>query len=125
MSYSRKKSKRNKKLIQHDFHLSQQDRIIYAYTRSAEDNTILEVVNVSYDVLIKRKWYTIIRYDSHHGYLHQHERLTLKDEKDIAEPIKLPGTHADWLTWAITDLTKHFREYKQSFFDNNSIVDND
>jgi hypothetical protein len=123
MSYREKAPKI--KLIQHDFSLSQKDRITYVYARSIKDHEIIEVVNVSYDILIYEKWYTIIRYDSNHGYLHRHERLTLRDEKDIVEQIDLSGTHSDWLTWALNDLIKHFREYKQTFFDNNSIIDNE
>lgn len=122
MSYSDKKTKI--KRIQNDFLFSQNNRVTYVYLRSLKDNAIVEIVTASYDILINEKWHTVIRYDSHHGYLHRHERLTLKDERSLIKRIELPGTHSDWLTWAIQDLLKNFEEYKQSFFDNNSIIDN-
>ena len=122
MSYLSKISKT--KRVQKDFLFSHNDRITYVYLRSLKDNAIIEIITVSYDVLIKKRWRTIIRYDSHHGYLHRHVSLSLKDEKDMVEPLRLPGTHSDWLTWAIQDLLKNFGEYKQTFFDKNAIVDN-
>lgn len=124
MSYKNKIQKTEKRHTHHDFSLSHEDRITYNYARKSRTNEIVEVVNVSFEILIREKWHTIIRYDSHHGYLHKHIRLTLSDEKSIVEPVNVPGTHSDWLTWAINDLTKHFREYKQTFFENNSIIDN-
>jgi hypothetical protein len=56
--------------------------------------------------------------------LHKHIRLTLSDEKTIVEQINIQGTHADWLTWAINDLIENFMEYKKTFFENNSNIDN-
>ncbi|MBU3978557.1 hypothetical protein KJ980_03200 [Patescibacteria group bacterium] len=124
MGYKNKLQKTERRNKQHDFTLSHEDRISYNYARTSTTNEIIEVVNVSFEVLIKGKWHTIIRYDSHHGYLHKHVLLTLSDEKSIAEPVNISGTHSDWLTWAINDLIEHFMEYKKTFFENNSIIDN-
>ena len=122
----RYKNKRNgnRHQTKHDFPLSHEDRITYNYSRNPSTKEIIEVVNVSFEVLIKGKWHTVIRYDSHHGYLHKHIRLTLSDEKTIVERVNIPGTHSNWLTWAINDLIENFMEYKNTFFENNSIVDN-
>lgn len=125
MSYKKNIQKTEKRHTHHDFLLSHEDRITYNYARKFTTYEIVEVINVSFEVLIKEKWHTIIRYDSHHGYLHKHIRLTLSDEKSIVEPVNVPGTHSDWLTWAINDLIEHFIEYKKTFFENNSIIDND
>lgn len=123
MSYKNKR-KIDTRHTKHDFFLSHEDRITYNYTKKSSTNEIVEVVNVSFEILIKDKWHTIIRYDSHHGYLHKHIRLTLSDEKTIVEPVNIPGTHSDWLTWAINDLIENFIEYKKTFFENNSNIDN-
>ncbi len=124
MSYRNKIKKADRHNIKHDFPLSHEDRITYNYARKLLTNEIVEVINVSFEILIKGKWHTIIRYDSHHGYLHKHIRLTLSDEKTIVEQINISGTHSDWLTWAINDLIENFIEYKKTFFENNSVVDN-
>lgn len=123
MNYKNKKQKEDKRHSHHDFSLSHEDRITYIYVRNAITNEIIEVVNVSYEILINEKWHTIIRYDSHYGYLHKHTRLTLLDEKTIVERINVSGTHSDWLTWAIRDLIDHFTEYKMTFFEDNSDID--
>lgn len=124
MSYKNKTLKANRRHTKRDFPLSNEDRITYNYARKFSTNEIVEVINVSFEILINGKWHTIIRYDSHHGYLHKHIRLTLEDEKTIVERVNVSGTHADWLTWAINDLIENFMEYKKTFFENNSIVDN-
>jgi len=123
MSYKNKR-KANRHDTKHDFLLSLEDRITYNYKKRFSTNEIVEVVNVSFEILIKGKWHTIIRYDSHHGYLHKHIRLTFSDEKTIVEQVNIPGTHSDWLTWAINDLIENFMEYKKIFFEDNSIVNN-
>lgn len=124
MSYKNKTLKANTRLTKRDFPLSHEDRITYNYARKLSTNEIVEVINVSFEIMIKGNWHTIIRYDSHHGYLHKHIRLTLTEEKTIVERVNASGTHSDWLTWAISDLIENFMEYKKTFFENNSIVDN-
>ena len=124
MSYKNKTQKADRRLTKRDFPLSYEDRITYNYAKKSSTNEIVEVINVFFEILIIGKWHTIIRYDSHHGYLHKHIRLTLTDEKTIVERVNASGTHADWLTWAINDLIENFIEYKKTFFENNSIIDN-
>ena len=70
MSYKNKR-KTDTNHTKHDFSLSHEDRITYNYARKSSTNEIVEVVNVSFEILIKEKWHTIIRYDSHHGFLHK------------------------------------------------------
>ena len=64
---------------------------------------------------------TIVRYDSAHGYLHRHIRLSLDNSIDTPIPIDLEGTHADWLTWAINDIETQFAIYKKEFLTRSNI----
>jgi hypothetical protein len=79
------------------------DRITYVYARDKTSETIREVSNVSYDAWIKKRWITILRYDSAHGYLHQHTLFSLTQRKEFIgkEHILQESTQQDWLTFAI------------------------
>jgi len=76
------KSKLEKEIIagNNPIYLSDSDRITYAYKRNRENKKISEVVNVSLEIKIKSKWLTIKRYDSSHGFLHRHTRVSIGDD---------------------------------------------
>jgi hypothetical protein len=67
---------------QGDQFLSPTDRLLYIYVVDINTNTTTQVVNVSYEIKIEGAWQTIIRYDSAHGYLHKHSRVSLDDDKE-------------------------------------------
>lgn len=105
--------------------LTETDRITYVYTRDNTSDDISEVTNVSYDVLIKKRWITILRYDSAHGYLHQHVLFSLTQRKEFVskEYILQESTHQDWLTFAIEDIKANFIEYKHAFFERSNLYE--
>jgi len=97
--------------------LTPEDQIIYIYERD-ENNKTIEVVNVSYQILIDSCWVTIIRFDSEHGYLHGHRRVTLDRESEIvftANFFPKKGGPRRWLTWSIQHLKEKYLIYKKSF----------
>jgi hypothetical protein len=102
------------------------DRLTYSYIIDKTTNTIIEVVTVSYEVNIEEQWTTIVRYDSAHGYLHQHTRISLDTEKEFisTDNIVKSGDHKEWLTWAMKDIRQNFLEYRSLFFRRSKIVDN-
>lgn len=106
--------------------LTPTDRLIYVYIVDTKINRTIEVVNVSYEVKIEEEWPTIIRYDSAHGYLHKHIRISLTDEKETTtrDQVKQKGDPKLWLTWAIKDIQMNFTEYRRLFFKRSKIVDN-
>ena len=107
-----------------DQFLSHSDRLIYIYIVDKNTNTTIEVINVSYEIKVEGAWETIIRYDSAHGYLHKHSRVSLIDEKETTtrESVKQKGDPKGWLTWAIQDIQKNFVEYRRLFFKRSKIV---
>ncbi len=106
--------------------LTATDRLIYIYIIDTNTNKTIEVVNVSYEVKIEGKWKTIIRYDSAHGYLHKHSRISFADEKETTtrDRVKQKGDPKRWLTWAIQDIQKNFLEYRRLFFKRSKVTDN-
>ena len=110
------KSKLEKEIIEgnNPIYLSDSDRITYVYKRDKEKKNILEVVNVSLEIKIKNKWLTIKRYDSSHGFLHRHTRISINDDSEIISVagVKKSGKHSNWLTWSIKDIKAKFWFYK-------------
>ena len=111
------------RIISREIPLTKKDRITYVYARDKTTDMILEVINVSYEALIDKSWLTILRYDSTHGYLHQHTRFSLTQEKEFIskEHISQSGSHQDWLTWAIEDIKTNFLSYRQAFFNRSDL----
>jgi hypothetical protein len=105
--------------------LTTTDRLIYIYVIDTKTNKTIEVVNVSYEIKIEGDWQTIIHYDSAHGYLHKHSRVSLDDEKETTtrESVKRKGDPKRWLTWAIQDIQSNFLEYRRLFFKRSKITD--
>lgn len=106
--------------------LTEEDQIVYIYEKD-ENKNISEVVNVSYQVLVNDEWVTIVRFDSEHGYLHCHRRISVKNESEIvftANYIPRKGTPHRWLTWATQHLKKNYLIYKNNFLEKKMAVDN-
>lgn len=124
VKYSQK-SKFEKEILagSNPIYLSDSDRITYVYKRDKERKNILEVVNVSLDIKIKNKWLTIKRYDSYHGFLHRHTRVSLDDDSEIMSVagVKKSGKHSNWLTWSIKDIKTKFWFYKRAFLKRSGI----
>jgi hypothetical protein len=124
----RRVNKRNKykaeakeTIIESDISLTTQDKITYLYKKDKSE--FLEVTNVSYEVKVKRKWITIVRYDSAHGYLHRHSKISLEDDREVIDRIIEQGSHHSWLTIAVEDLKANFIEYRRLFFERSDMVD--
>jgi hypothetical protein len=113
-----KKVAQSIRIISREIPLTKTDRITYVYARDKITFTIREVINVSYEAWIKKHWLTILRYDSTHGYLHQHTRFSLTKEKEFISKAHLlqTGSHQDWLTFAIADIKTNFSSYRRAFF---------
>lgn len=126
-----KKKRRNKyyrkaagTIYRHEITLSDYDRVRYSYKKAGD--RYVEIINSSYEALINNNWVTLIRYDSTHGYLHRHTKLSLADDEEYItkEPISERGSHHEWLTWTLRDLISNFYNYRTSFLERNKMVDN-
>lgn len=118
LKYSKKLKTANELLSDNrPIYLSDSDRITYKYKRDPKDNKISEVVNVSLDIKIKDRWMTIKRYDSSHGFLHKHTRISIDNNSEIVSTggVRKKGKHSNWLTWAIKDIRGNFWNYKVAF----------
>src|SRR5438094_9652752 len=113
----RYKTKQQKKvaqtirIISREIPLTDTDRITYVYVKDKTTDVIQKVINVSYEAWIEKRWLTILRYDSTHGYLHQHARFSLTQEKEFIskEHILQAGSHQDWLPGQSRTLKQIFR----------------
>lgn len=96
--------------------LTENDRVTYLYKKDRQ-NRIKEVINVSYELNIQNKWITIVRFDSTHGYLHRHIRISLTDSTEMISitGVKKKGDHPQWLTWAINALKRQYAMHKEAF----------
>ncbi len=110
------------KLYSQQIYLSDTDRITYSYKRDYTRN-VSEVNNVSYEIRIKEKWLTIVRYDSSHGYLHRHLVISADNPSDTPSRIGViqKGNHPKWLTWAINDIKNRYLDYKRGFLRRSKI----
>jgi hypothetical protein len=109
--------------IKDEIVLSEEDRITYIYVREPTTRSVTEVTNASYETKYAGKWITLVRYDSTHGYLHRHTRLSVHDDSETITPVHLSGSHADWLTWAITDLKHYYKSYYHAFLERSGALD--
>ena len=116
--------KADESIYRHEIILSGHDRIKYSYRKVG--NKYVEVINSSYETFINTGWVTLVRFDSAHGYLHRHSRLSLTDTEEYItkEPISDRGSHHEWLTWTLRDLTSNFYDYRTSFFERNKLINN-
>ena len=107
-----------------EINLTDEDKVIYIY-ECEERNKVVEVVNVSYQILIDSNWITILRFDSEHGYLHGHRRVSLNSEREIffTTGVKKKGDPHKWLTWAVQYLKKNYNDYKRGFLKRSRKVD--
>lgn len=99
-----------------EIYLSSSDKITHL-SLVAGDKGIVEVTNVSYEIRIAENWITIVRYDSVHGYLHRHKRISVNDSAELIdrEGVKRKGNPGVWYTWSIKDIQKRFLEYRAEF----------
>ena len=124
--YKTRQQKKNAQTIHtisREIPLTDTDRITYVYIKDKTTDVIKKVVNVSYEAWIEKSWLTILRYDSTHGYLHQHTRFSLIQEKEFIskEHILQTGSHQDWLTFAIADIKMNFMAYRQAFLKRSNL----
>lgn len=105
-------------IIKNYLKLSENNHGTYIY-KIDKNGTILEITCVSLEILIKNKWTTIVRYDTHHGQIHKHLRLSVKEKTTVVEEcgFKKNADKKKLLTWAIKDITKNYIEYKKDFMD--------
>jgi hypothetical protein len=124
-SYKAKKVTQTIRTISREIPLTDTDRITYVYVKDITTDVIQEVINVSYEAWIEKGWLTILRYDSTHGYLHQHTRFSLIQEKEFIskEHILQAGSHQDWLTWTIENIKTNFSAYRRAFFHRSNLDD--
>lgn len=104
------------KIESNEIILTETDKI--THIRKVDNKrTILEVINVSYETKVDNEWITIVRYDSTHGFLHRHLRISLDDPKEIINTtgVKKKGTAHVWYTWAIKDILSKYLDYKKGF----------
>ena len=90
------------------------DRVTYIYQLDV-NNEVSEVINVSYETLIKGKWKTLCRYDSEHGFLHRHSRLRSGEPITNTVGVIKKGGSNDWLTWAVKDISNRYLNYKNGY----------
>lgn len=104
--------------------MSEEDKVVYVY-EVYEDGKIAEVVNVSYQVFIKDDWVTILRFDSEHGFLHGHMRISIDDPTEITftAGVKRKGDPHTWLTWAVERIKKTYPDYKRGLLKRSKSID--
>ena len=111
-----------KKSLPSEIYLSSTDRITHVGLKSIEGK-IVKVINVSYEINISDKWITIVRFDSHHSYLHRHTRISMDNKEEIEDSVgvKKKGDPTLWYTWAIQHIRNRFIEYRTKFTKRSSI----
>lgn len=110
------------KTIPKEIYLTSMDRITHISLKD-KDGNITEVINVSYEINFDNMWVTLLRFDSHHGYLHRHTRISLNDEGEVEDTVgvKRKGNPHLWYTWAIQNIKKRFIEYRTNFVKRSKI----
>jgi hypothetical protein len=109
--------------VKREFFITGEDQITYIYKKQGLEYQ--EVVNVSYEIKVKNAWMTIVRYDSSHGFLHRHIRISLDNPNEITGGEIEQGGHHAWLTIAITQLLENFLAYRREFFQRSALIDKD
>lgn len=114
------------KPVKQEIVLTDSDRLSVLYEVD-ENGKVQNVVNVSYDVKVGKGWVTIVHYDSKHGYLHRHMRISLAEPREevTTSGVIQRGGPKKWLVWAIKDFTKDekYINYRVGFFRRSKIKD--
>jgi len=110
------KEKHSEKISRNKFYLSDNNRSVRVF-KQIETGKVIEIVCVSLEILIDKKWKTITYYDNIHGYLHRHERVSLSDESEtiVVLGVRQKGSTRRLLRWAIKDITINYASYKKRF----------
>lgn len=111
------------KIESNEIILTEADRVTHI-RRVDSKRTILEVINVSYETKVDDEWMTIVRYDSTHGFLHRHLRVSLNDPKEIINTtgVKKKGSVHAWYTWAVKDILLKYLDYRKGFIERSKAV---
>ena len=98
--------------------VSENNRLTYIYKES-EIKKIIEIINVSFEVKYKHNWITILRYDTHHGYMHRHSLISLDEKTEIIDKIGIrqKGSSKRLLRWAIDDIKSNYISYKRKIIE--------
>lgn len=105
------------KTIKQEIIISPAERCIYIY-KVNKNKKVIEITDVSLEILIEDKFVTIIRYDSSHGSLHRHTRTSMDDSSEVltSSSVRRRGTVKRWLRWCIEDIKSNFFNYKKNFY---------
>ncbi|MEK7550430.1 MAG: hypothetical protein AAB535_01440 [Patescibacteria group bacterium] len=108
-----------KDVLAKPYHLSETNRITRVY-RKLPTGEISAIICISLDCYFNRKWRTILYYDTVHGYLHRHERLSLKDMSETisTQNVKKKGSQNQLMNWVIRDISRNYISYKIKFLQN-------
>jgi len=88
------------------------------------DDICVKVVTVTYHLEHKGNWHDVIRFDSEHGYLDCHHRLSVQDKTEIRAPqdwIIEKGEPQAWMEWARNTVQKSFMNYRKGFLKRSGI----
>ena len=115
-SYYKSKNKQRTATIKRSYYPSENNRLTRIYEKN-ESKTIENIVCISLEAKLKGKWKTIIFYDTAHGYLHKHERFSLRNDSYSISTIgvKRKGTKEKLLNWSVKDLHQKYIFYKRRF----------
>lgn len=104
------------KIKRHQFTLTENNRLTYVY-KISKTGKIVEVVCVSLEIKMKKKWETILYYDNHHEKMHAHFRVSIDNDADTPTlvGVRQKGTTRRLLKWAIKDITLNYVRYKTNF----------
>lgn len=107
-------------VVKQSFALSENNKLIYIY-KKFKTGKIVEITSVGLNIRVKRNWITILYYDSAHGYLHRHERISIDrdDYVDTRVNVRQKGTVRRLLRWSIDDIKKNYLYYKKRFIQRN------
>src|SRR3989344_8041428 len=84
------------------FYLTELDSITQVWEVD-KNNACIKVITVTYHLEYKGKGYDVVRFDTEHGYLDCHHRVSIQENIDVRAPqdwIIEKGTPQDWMNWA-------------------------
>jgi hypothetical protein len=111
------------------FPISETDRITYVLKLDQNYKKAI-ITCVSLDILFNDEWITIDRFDTEHGYLHQHVLTKIGEEPKVVIPTIKKNASLDYIfDWTVNHFYNNFYFYRRHFIKNNkdklkSSIDN-
>ena len=99
---------------------------LHCCIQTNKNGKYVKIADITFLIFHNNQWEWVVRYDDHggQGFMHRHERVSLKDESEttIPLPVRKNGNKKKLTEWAIDDVRKNYLHYRRRFLDRSKVA---